>query len=56
MNYLIKNATLINEGKSFVSDLLIKNATASYAFDTTEALNEERKNHEEHKKTFKECF
>ena len=25
MNYLIKNATLINEGKSFVSDLLIRN-------------------------------
>ena len=25
MNYLIKNATLVNEGKSFVSDLLIRN-------------------------------
>ena len=25
MNYLIKNATLVNEGKSFISDLLVKN-------------------------------
>ncbi len=34
------------------ADFLIKNEKAYYAFDTAEALNEERKNHEEQKKTF----
>ena len=34
------------------ADFLIDNNKAYYAFDTAEALNEERKNHEENKKTF----
>ncbi len=34
------------------ADFLIKNDKAYYAFDTTESLNEERKKHEDQKKTF----
>ncbi len=34
------------------ADTLIKNGNAYYAFDTAESLNEERKKHEEQKKTF----